>query len=515
MKVSTPRVVIAGAGSGKTHQMILEIINIIPELKKHPEKFCAIITYTNSATEEIKNRISKVIGIPSNLHISTTHSFLTKFIIDPYAHLYGYLPIDKNYIEKIVLPFKAKNFYIERACCIKKATELSTEKGLVIYDKILETAFALINNNEIANQVSNRLSYIFVDEYQDMRLYQHYIFQTILKHGKTNFYCIGDPLQSIFNFSYGQSQLSKEPKPNNFQESPLLELSKHDSFKKDTIEVNNRSSNNIITFINNFNQIIGYRQEPPVNKRCNEVPIYFIVGKDKTKILEKFDQLLIKHNIQNETNIMFSLLISEHWNMFEDISAINSINNENSYSRTIFSECTRVVLGSLGINKTSFLELIPVNDKREKLLQFRKFCFSILKDIRNPHVNVNSDYIIRRFNSTFKIQLADKTNKNIDISKGIDKLKVVSKIANNNRYCSSIHTSKGLESTSVLVLARTNKQLLKWLDFQNVIHDKDDDYRLGYVAFSRAREILCLAVLEEPIDELFETLKKLNIQIAY
>ena len=514
MEINRPKIVIAGAGGGKTHQMINEILKIIPQLKCNPEKFCAIVTYTNSATEEIKNRIINLVGIPSNLHISTTHSFLTKFIIEPYSHLFGYLPIDKNYIDKIILQFKVKNAFAGKNICIKKATELSIQKGLIIYDKILETSFHLIGKKEVACQVSNRLSYIFVDEYQDMRMYQHLIFQTIISQGKTNFYCIGDPLQSIFNFTYSQSQLSKEPKPKNFRNSPILELNHSDGYDKETININNRSSNNIIALINHYNNILGYNQELPKGKVCNQIPLYFICGETKFEILSKYENLISNHQLQKDGTKMFSLLIAENWNLFEDVTEITTINNENSSSKTLFNECSRIVLGSLGINRKAVLDLLPINDKREKFLHFRQFCFSILKDIRNPEINVTNDYILNQFDRTFKINFRDTTNKNIDISKSIEKLKVVSKIANNDRYCSSIHTSKGLEATSVLVLARTNKQLLKWLNFENVTHDTDDDYRLGYVAFSRARELLCLTSIEKPTDDTIGLIKKLKFEIV-
>lgn len=514
MAINKPKIVIAGAGGGKTHQMINEILKIIPHLKSNPEKFCAIVTYTNSATEEIKNRILKLVGIPSNLHISTTHSFLTKFIIEPYSHLFGYLPIDKIYIDKIILPFKTKNPFAGKNICIKKATELSIQKGLIIYDKILENSFHLIGKKEVISQIANRLSYIFVDEYQDMRMYQHLIFQRIISQGKTNFYCIGDPLQSIFNFTYSQSQLSKEPKPLNFKNSPILELNHSDDFDKETIKINNRCSNNIIAFINNYNNTIGYNQELPKGKICNQIPLYFICGETKVEILSKYESLITRHKLQKEGTKMFSLLIAENWNLFEDIHEITTINNENSSSKTIFNECSRIVLSSLGFNRKAVLEMLPIHDKREKHLYFRQFCFSILKDIRNPEINVTSKYIIAQFVKGFKINFRDTTNENIDISKSIEKLKVVSKIVNNDRYCSSIHTSKGLEATSVLVLARTNKQLLKWIDFNNVTHDTDDDYRLGYVAFSRARELLCMTIIERPTEETVSLMKKLNFVIV-
>ncbi len=514
MEISKPKVVIAGAGGGKTYQMINEIIKILPILNKYPEKFCAVVTYTNSATEEIKNRISKISGIPKNLHISTTHSFLTKFVIEPYAHLYNLLPIEKNYIDKITLPFKAKNIFIEKAICKKTATKYSLVNGLVIYDKILEVSNDLINIENVCKQVSNRLAYIFVDEYQDMRIYQHNIFQSIISNGVTNFYCIGDPLQSIFNFTYSQSQLAKEPKPTNFNESPILELNNKDFFEKETLTINNRCSNNIINFINNFNQVIGYKQVPPIDKDCNNVPVFFITGASQSEIIEKYDKLILDLDIKIELGKFFSLFLAKDWNTFDNIDNITTINNENSSGKTMFNECSRCVLGALGMNKATFLESISFKDKREAQVQYRQFCFSILKDIRNSNVNVNSEYIVNEFKSVFKIvSLPNSNRKSIDISKSINKLKIVNRRTKNDRFCSSIHTSKGLEATSVFVIAKTNNQLIKWLSFDNVIHDTDDDYRLGYVAFSRARELLCITSLEKPSKKILEMMGENKIEI--
>ena len=45
------QIVIAGPGSGKTHNMIGEILRILPEIENSPHRICAIITYTNAATE--------------------------------------------------------------------------------------------------------------------------------------------------------------------------------------------------------------------------------------------------------------------------------------------------------------------------------------------------------------------------------------------------------------------------------------------------------------------------------
>ena len=48
-----------------------------------------VVTYTNSATKNIKKRLGKRIAIPPNLFIGTIHSFLNRFIVIPYSSLHN------------------------------------------------------------------------------------------------------------------------------------------------------------------------------------------------------------------------------------------------------------------------------------------------------------------------------------------------------------------------------------------------------------------------------------------
>lgn len=63
----------------------------------------------------------------------------------------------------------------------------------------------------------------------------------------------------------------------------------------------------------------------------------------------------------------------------------------------------------------------------------------------------------------------------------------------------TIHKSKGLEADGVLVVAENRKQFFKWLNMtkENMYDGKDEDYRLGYVAYSRAKKVLALTCLEK------------------
>ena len=71
-----------------------------------------------------------------------------------------------------------------------------------------------------------------------------------------------------------------------------------------------------------------------------------------------------------------------------------------------------------------------------------------------------------------------------------------------------------MESEAVLAIAKTEEELLLWIETDNTIreakgdNEKTDYPRLGYVAFSRAERLLCIACLEKVSDI---TLKKLEM----
>lgn len=79
----------------------------------------------------------------------------------------------------------------------------------------------------------------------------------------------------------------------------------------------------------------------------------------------------------------------------------------------------------------------------------------------------------------------------------------------------TIHKSKGLQADAVLVVAKTENELLKWLerDKDKRLNSNQDTSRLGYVAFSRPKELLCIACLKPISPETQQLLQKLNVHL--
>ncbi|MBP6664776.1 MAG: ATP-binding domain-containing protein, partial [Chitinophagales bacterium] len=153
-------------------------------------------------------------------------------------------------------------------------------------------------------------------------------------------------------------------------------------------------------------------------------------------------------------------------------------------------ELERCILAVIGINKTEFIK--DIHDE----IEFRKFCLEIFEEIKDS--NEKRKIIAERIKTRFGIDAKNQTDIAQDGS-----LNDVFTTENNHKtfrtesFFSTIHSSKGLEATSVLVIAKDNKELSEWLNFEKANSELDDTYRLGYVAFSRARDMLVIACLEE------------------
>src|SRR5258708_18828918 len=77
--------VTAGPGAGKTHWLAEHTKNVIRRSKKiHPHARIGVITYTNIAADELKQRLG---GDAAKADIATIHTFLYCNVIKPYLHL--------------------------------------------------------------------------------------------------------------------------------------------------------------------------------------------------------------------------------------------------------------------------------------------------------------------------------------------------------------------------------------------------------------------------------------------
>ena len=498
------QVAIAGAGAGKTRGMIDDAIKEIDNL--WPNRFMTIITYTNAATDEISSRLNKRMDIPNNLFIGTIHGFLNRFVLSPYAKILNISTSNIIYVDSVKLNYECKGgnkIYKERNAKISLADRL-INSGIVQHDKSIEIAYKITRNPVIKAAIANRLQYVFIDEYQDSTILQHEIFISILNEGKTKFYFTGDPEQYIYSFRYGaNSMIRKEPKPNNLLEIPLVVLSKEGEkrklLKKSTD--NKRSSSKVVCFLNNFNKQVQQ------NAEYDGPEVEYINLHDIDELIKKYLSECDRHSIGKEKKF----LLSRNWNTIEGVALKNSfmpLSNEGALNT---NKLLSISLGFISAIAGKSIKQIK-DETGQDIISLRKLGLDIIR-----HVKANNKITIDDVKKLICDRLHVKLEDIIDSEGMLDKLKNIYHSPKNDKNCyySTVHSAKGLEADSVLVIAKTKNELSRWLEKgeANRIADKGDQCRVGFVGFSRARKLLCLACLEK-IEDIESQMKELSIVVV-
>lgn len=503
-KINKHRLIIAAAGSGKTRELIKRIKDKIKLLP--PSKHLIVITYTNAATNEIKERLEEEIDIPENVFIGTIHSFLIKYVIKPYGKILRLVPNEITITDyDIKIDSQTGNQYYQRKNQIINAL---SRKGIITYDGVITLAKKILRNDVVKARFCKRIAYLFVDEFQDSDLGQFQIFEILRKGNYTEIVLVGDPEQNIMNF---RKKITNHP---------IFSLQGKKTYHVERIQNNYRSSETIVEFINHFHSDI--KQLYKNKKITSKNPIVFIESTELNQIVRNFNDLCNnKEYCENKPKKRFFLAYENK--EFDEYRINNSGNRESKQAFKVI-DLIMQYLGALYNVKNSKL----INHFNMETIEFRKRCLNLFFKIRGDP-NMKIEHIITYLNSLFphKISpLEENTNIQFKIDKIVEDFikdiqsigfkKNIDNIIDDDAYEDhflTIHKSKGLQADAVLAVASTEKELLKWLeiDKHKRLSDKTDDCRLGYVAFSRAKEFLCIACRKSISDSTRQHLNNLGV----
>lgn len=232
--LGTPLLVLAGAGSGKTHVITEKIAHLIKHRQLKPQHIAAI-TFTNKAAREMQARVSKKLPPESKtkLNIATFHTLGLTIIKDDIAAL-GFKPgfsifdaqdsetvigeisksKDKGDIAQLrwdISSLKNNNLSAQQAIEVASSdTEMHVAQNYAKYqrqlkaynafdfDDLIGQPLKLLQDNEsIREKWSHRLQYLLVDEYQDTNECQYQLLRLIAGPAG-NFTAVGDDDQSIY-----------------------------------------------------------------------------------------------------------------------------------------------------------------------------------------------------------------------------------------------------------------------------------------------------------------------------
>ncbi len=229
---TSPLLILAGAGSGKTRVITVKIAYLIEELGVDPREILAV-TFTNKAAQEMKERASQLAATASWVTIRTFHSF-GAYILRRYAEHLGlsknftiYDDADSLSILQEILPETGRPILNQYNRAISSAKdqalfpdddlELVTiqrsfpevyrnyqnflkQTGNVDFGDLMIYPLKLLREHaDVRQDICTRYRYIFVDEYQDSNKAQFELLRLLV--GKENIISVvGDDDQSIYRF---------------------------------------------------------------------------------------------------------------------------------------------------------------------------------------------------------------------------------------------------------------------------------------------------------------------------
>lgn len=306
-----PSIILAGAGSGKTRVLTYKVIHLI---KKHkvPSSSIVMITFTNKAATEMKERIATQLRQIKLGYIGTFHSFCAKLLrsegekIGIPRNFVIYDESDQLDMIKSVLKDKgikkitasyalnrissSKNELISAQNYLKVFSDyfasdiskiysiyqktLSKNQALDFDDLLIKAIELFTSKPQILEKCQERYRFFLIDEFQDTNLAQ-YVLSNLLAKKYRNITIVGDFSQSIYSWR-GADIRNLEKFQKDYPEAKIFYLEK-----------NYRSTQNILNFA--YKIIVQNKSHPILhlqsdNRRGDEI-VFFEADNEQDEVI--------------------------------------------------------------------------------------------------------------------------------------------------------------------------------------------------------------------------------------
>lgn len=243
-----PVIVSAGAGSGKTRVLTYRVAYLLTELNVPAQNIVAI-TFTNKASNEMKNRITNFTESGKDVIISTIHSLCARLLRmyvsflpnykdnfsiytdkeqkQVFKQIFTLMNIDKaeTQLKDTILNhfYKIKNdclsvdeycdifkFYKEMPYVKKFYEEYQRElikNNAMDFDDLLINMYKLLkSSSDVRFSIQKKFKYLLVDEFQDTNNLQYEILKMMVGENR-NIFVVGDEDQSIYSWRGANSDI--------------------------------------------------------------------------------------------------------------------------------------------------------------------------------------------------------------------------------------------------------------------------------------------------------------------
>lgn len=552
----------AGPGTGKTHLLVNKIYHHINS-SSSLENIVAL-SYTNTSALELQVRLSEKVFYSDykdyNIFSGTIHSFALKalrsFAKTINSSEFDYTILDEDEIEFFaeeiaimlgvsfdsnqilaILKSNFKNSFILKEL-IDKVNVIKKKYNLVGFKDILLNFKKEIElNPDFVTWLKSNISFILVDEAQDLTKSEYDIFDLIISKTDIKLFLVGDPRQNIFSFNGGSFEhldeflkrhdsISTEmildisyrcpnvvfQKLNKFQfidcKNYPIESEKNGNFQIKLFNHKIQESNGIIEIINKINDnkntavlFTSLKYFDILARDLNDYGIPFISIGGRS-YLKKYIRLMFHFlsSINDKSNVFSWRYIVNHFKLNAelnyDVISSQEIHSalKNRYPKFNFTIdnidqilSTRSPSESITLIFKTFSDLIKISNASYNPTE-------IESDIENL-IDISKDSLtIDDFLTTFALNKdAFKTfyKKDLEIkSRNID--------PNNAITLSTIHSAKGLEWKNVIIPGLADGVFPNpyFCEVQNnpkkTQNNYNDDFKKLYVAMSRTIENLVI-----------------------
>ncbi len=377
-----PLLILAGAGSGKTRALTYRAVYLIQE-KKIPSNNILLLTFTNKAAGEMKERIQKLLGHshPNLPFAGTFHSFCARLLrkegkvmgipvnysiydesdqietiklamvkVDIPAKEYKPASIlntisqaKNELISAMEYPQYARGHFQEAVARVYLAYQklLKDYQALDFDDLLFETVRLFQKEKPVLKKYQNQFQYVLIDEYQDTNQAQ-YALTKLLANKWRNLCAVGDAAQAIYGWR-GANYRNLMNLKNDFLDLTIINL-----------ERNYRSTQNILQAAN---EVIKKNTRHPILKLWTKNE-----AGDKVTAFETGNEL-------EEAQYIINTIVSQNG----DYSDYVVLYRTNAQSRVIEEAFLHAGLPYILVGGTRFYERKEIKD-----------CLAYLRLLANP-----------------------------------------------------------------------------------------------------------------------------------
>ena len=539
-------------GSGKTHVVVRKMMKLIDGWDR-PHSGVAILSFTNVASDEVESQVKDL--MPTGFEIGHPHfvgtldSFINNFILLRFGYLMFETPIRPKLAVNDVykLPFR----YWRKEChanCVSNIGDFRWDsddklykgkmlvdcdggrygppchqykkmlfnKGIIFQGEVSDMALKLIKSHpQIATAIAERFPVIILDEAQDTSLAQMAVIDLINKAGTESMFLVGDPDQSIYEWR------------NATPECFIDKMNCH-RWQTLTLSANFRSSQNICNATKIFAKSLDGKapSEAKGHDSGNNLKPILIQYDDscsdwKNRLTQWFIRLCEDNRISNEPDkiaivtrgrIRSETDITGLWKSVEIEHLGKAANEWYAGSRKKAYEYCEKALFSMLVKEHSDI-VVDIETDVEEVMSLDEWKAAVIhiliklpetklaigtwvaetrrmlqKELDIIKLSVRSEKALL---NTIKIKQSDKKTPRF---KEIPIEHIFEKKTMNQYTMSSIHGVKGesYDALMLLVGSKTGKTLTP--SFLNNGDTADELMRLAYVAMTRPRKVLAVAM---------------------